>query len=327
MGRFVLAFAAALVVLVICNAFNRTAPIMEPVDNLASRYDGRSVERVEFVAFDELAPLTRELNYTPETWLAGQIDVPRLVLLRVPERFGEVTVNEITVERKKRMFFRMVLPLVLIANEEVASERAEFLSLRDRIRESRIPHADDLKELHRFAQRYGVPVGGDVISVTKILNALERRIDIVPPSLALAQAATESAWGTSRFAIEGNALFGQWTFGRKGMVPEEQRAEKGDHKVAAFRTPLNSVRSYLKNLNTHRAYSEFRETRAALRRQGANPSGKTLAVALSRYSERGAEYVKEILEIIGANGLSILDRSKLLEGTVYELLPVWRGES
>lgn len=326
MSRFGLALAAALVVLLVCNAFNRTAPIMEPVDAWSSNYDGRPVERVEFVAFEELGKLTEELNYTADTWLAGQQHVPRLVLLQVPERFGEITVNEVPVAQKKRMFFRMVLPLVLIANEEVASERAEFLRLKGRIAESGIPSAEDMKELHHFAHKYGVPMGGDVVSVTKILNTLEHRIDVVPPSLALAQAATESAWGTSRFAVEGNALFGQWTFAEHGMVPEQQRAEKGDHRVAAFRTPLNSVRSYLRNLNTHRAYTDFRKQRAAARAEGQPLSGKALAASLSRYSERGAAYIKEIRQIIAANRLSTLDRSSLLEGTVYELVPVWRGQ-
>lgn len=327
MGRFGSALFAALLVLVACAAFNQTAPMIEPIDDWGVTYDGRPVERVEFVAFRDLAPLTEELNYTAETWKAGQAEVPRLVLLRVPERFGEVTVNEVTVAEKKRIFFRMVLPLVLIANEEVASDREALMRLKLRLAETRVPLADDLDELRSLAKKYRLSADGDAISVTKLLATLERRIDIVPPSLALAQAATESAWGTSRFAVEGNALFGQWTFGRKGMVPEEQRVEKGDYKVAAFRTPLHSVRSYLRNLNTNRAYREFRKHRAAARAAGKPLSGKALVAALSRYSERGAHYIKEIRQIIGVNRLSALDRSKLVDGTVYELLPVWRSDS
>ncbi|WP_193179637.1 glucosaminidase domain-containing protein [Nisaea sediminum] len=325
MGRFVLALVVGFVVLGFCNAFNQTAPIIKPIDDWEWSYQGRPVETVEFVAFADLVPLASELNYTAETWSAGQTEVPRLVLQQVPERFAEVTVHEVPVEHKKRIFFQMMLPLVLIANEEMAYEREALLALKARIDAGRIPSAKDLIELRRFADKYDVSMEGDVVPVQKVLDTLEHRIDIVPPSLALAQAAIESAWGTSRFALEGNALFGQWTFGRKGMVPEEQRTEKGDYKVAAFHTPLHSVRSYLRNLNTHPAYRDFRKHRAAARTDGRSLSGKSLAATLSRYSERGAAYVKEIRHLIAANGLSILDRSKLVDGTVYELVPVWRA--
>ncbi len=327
MGRFGLALATALLVLLVCSAFNKTARMIEPIEDLEATHEGWPVERIEFVAFADLASLTTELNYTAETWKAGQTDVPRLVLLQVPERFAEVTVKEVTVEQKKQIFFRMILPLILMANEEVTSDREALMRLKSRLAETRIPHADDLDELRSLATKYRLSEDGDVISVAKPLKTLERRIDIVPPSLALAQAATESAWGTSRFAVEGNALFGQWTFGDKGMVPEEQRAEKGDHKVASFRSPLHSVRSYLRNLNTNRAYREFRDYRAAARAEGKPISGEALASALSRYSERGADYIKEIRQIIVGNDLSALDRSKLVEGTIYELMPVWRAES
>jgi uncharacterized FlgJ-related protein len=325
LGRFALALAAAIVVLGVCGAFHRTAPIIKPIDDWEWSYQGRPVQKVEFVALADLAPLKSELNYTEETWSSGQQDVPRLVLQQVPVRFAEVTVHEVPVEHKKRLFFQMVLPLVLIANEEMEFEREAFLGLKARIGDARIPGAGDLMELRRFAAKYDVPMDGDVVPVEQVLQTLERRIDIVPPSLALAQAAIESAWGTSRFALEGNALFGQWTFGPKGMVPEEQRVEKGDYRVAAFRTPLHSVRSYLRNLNTHPAYREFRKHRASARSEGKPLSGKALSATLTRYSERGAAYVKEIRHLIAVNGLSALDRSKLADGTVYELVPVWRA--
>ncbi|MEO9903434.1 MULTISPECIES: glucosaminidase domain-containing protein [Alphaproteobacteria] len=332
MGRFGSAFFAALLVLWVCSAFNQTARMVEPIEDREPKdrepiSEGRPVERIEFVAFKDLAQLTTALNYTAATWKAGQTDVPRLVLLQVPERFAEVTFKEVTVEQKKQIFFRMILPLILMANEEVTSDREALMHLKSRLETTRVPYEGDLDELRSLANKYRLSEDSDVISVTKLLKTLTRRIDIVPPSLALAQAATESAWGTSRFAVEGNALFGQWTFGGKGMVPEEQRAEKGDHKVASFRSPLHSVRSYLRNLNTNRAYREFREDRAAARAEGKPFSGEALASALSRYSERGQDYIKEIRQIIVGNDLSALDRSKLVEGPVYELMPVWRAGS
>jgi len=327
MCRFGLALIGALLLLAVCTFFNRTSAIIEYSGDASRYYGGRPIERVEFVELRDLSGLADELGYTEETWRTGTVEVPRLVLVKIPERFGQVTVNEITVEEKKQLFFRMVLPLVLIANEEVASEREELMRLKERLEKRRIPHADDQKLLRRLARKYEVPMEGDVLSINEVLQTLERRIDIVPPSLALAQAATESAWGTSRFAVEGNALFGQWTFGGNGIRPEEQRAELGDYKVAAFRTPLHSARSYLRNLNTNDAYREFRKRRAEGRRQGRPLSGKDLATSLSRYSERGKDYVDEIRQIITVNGLSALDQSTLADGTVYELMPVWTASS
>ncbi|WP_420404490.1 glucosaminidase domain-containing protein [Nisaea sp.] len=327
MGRFALALIGALLLLAVCTAVNRTSAIIEYAGDSSRYYGGRSIERIEFVSLSDLSGLTQDLGYTADAWQDGLVQVPRLVLTQVPQRFGEVTVHEISVEEKKRLFFQMILPLVLIANEEVALERARLLQLKRRLEESRTPHSDDLKTLRKLAKKYEVPIEGDVLPLQDILRTLERRIDLVPPSLALAQAASESAWGTSRFAVEGNALFGQWTFGGNGMRPEEQRAEKGDYKVAAFRTPLYSVRSYLRNLNTNPAYRKFRERRAAGRMQGQLPSGRALATSLHRYSERGKAYTDEIREIIAVNRLSAFDRSSLTEGTVYELIPVWSAGS
>lgn len=324
MARFGLAVLGALVLLVFCSRITQTQKFPETA--VALGYGERSVMRVEFSAFSDLASLVEELNYTAETWAAGQREVPRLVFVRIPERFAAVTVNEVTVEQKKNLFFRMVLPVLLIANEEIAAEREILMGLKEALATQRFLDAQQLRTLRRLADKYEVSMEGDAVSITAVLNVLERRIDIVPPSLGLAQAASESGWGTSRFAQEGNALFGQWRLDGKGMLPEEQRSSKGDYKVAKFKTPLGSARSYLKNLNTHRAYREFRKRRADSRAAGKPLSGAALAKFLTRYSERGADYVKEILSLIHVNKLSVLDKSYLVDGVVYELLPVWRGE-
>ncbi|MEQ8332757.1 glucosaminidase domain-containing protein [Nisaea sp.] len=324
MARFGLALLAALVLLVICSRI--TQPQKFPETLVALGYGERSVTRVEFSTFSDLTSLVEQLNYTAETWAAGQREVPRLVFVRIPERFAAVTVNEVTVEQKKSLFFRMVLPVLLIANEEIAAERELLMQLKEALATQRFLDARQLKTLRRLADKYEVTMQGDAVSITAVLGVLERRIDIVPPSLGLAQAASESGWGTSRFAQEGNALFGQWRLDGKGMVPEEQRSSKGDYKVAKFKTPLGSARSYLRNLNTHGAYREFRKRRAAARADGRPLSGATLASFLTRYSERGADYVKEIVSIIKSNNLSVLDRSYLVDGDVYELVPVWRAE-
>jgi Bax protein len=143
-----------------------------------------------------------------------------------------------------------------------------------------------------------------------------RRADIIPPSLALAQAAEESGWGTSRFALEGNALFGQWTFAVKGaLVPKNRDAGKA-HRVRAFTSLLDAVRAYVRNLNTHKAYRHFRRERQALRQADRQLAGTVLARTLSSYSERGNKYVRTIQSIITGNQLQNLDKARLGGKTV-----------
>ncbi len=133
------------------------------------------------------------------------------------------------------------------------------------------------------------------------------KLDVIPAGLALGQAAYESGYGTSRFAVEGNALFGQWTYGGEGLVPEQQRKNLGDHRIAAFDWPFDSVRGYFLNLMSHPAYEEFRRLRAAMRAAGKPLSSLELADGLIRYSERGQDYVDTLKGIIRVNKLEIAD--------------------
>jgi len=136
-------------------------------------------------------------------------------------------------------------------------------------------------------------------------------VDEVPASLALGQAAVESGWGTSRFVREGNALFGQWTFDPgQGMTPRDRTAHKR-HMVRRFNALMDSVRAYMRNLNTHQAYREFRAARRTMRADGSFLRGRLLAAELSRYSERGRAYVADLRSIIRENGLSRLDAVRL----------------
>lgn len=133
------------------------------------------------------------------------------------------------------------------------------------------------------------------------------RLDVIPPGLVLGQAAYESGYGTSRFAVEGNALFGQWTYGGGGLVPEQQRKQLGDHRIASFDWPFDSVRGYFLNLNSHPAYEEFRRLRADLKARGEPVTSLALADGLIRYSERGQEYVDTLKGMIRTNRLDIAD--------------------
>jgi uncharacterized FlgJ-related protein len=149
------------------------------------------------------------------------------------------------------------------------------------------------------------------------------RVDIIPASLSLAQAASESGWGTSRFAAEGNALFGQWTWGKgKGMKPSEQRASThGDYRVASFGSTGLAAYSYALNMNTSGAYRDFRLKRADLRRQNLRVSGMVLAGTLLRYSERGQAYVDDIQRLIRQNRLDAADDAYLRKMAVVHIVP------
>ena len=137
------------------------------------------------------------------------------------------------------------------------------------------------------------------------------RMDIIPVSIALAQAANESGWGTSRFALEGNALFGQWTWSKKGISPKKQDADQ-NHKIMQFQILKASVKAYKNNLNTHNAYKEFREVRAQLRQENKKIIGLDLTKYLKNYAAIGEKYVAILEDIIKRNSLTDFDKANLL---------------
>ncbi len=154
-------------------------------------------------------------------------------------------------------------------------------------------------------------LSGDPLHEPKIRRRLLKRVDIIPPGLALAQAASESAYGTSRFSRLANNLFGEWTFAPgTGIVPKD-RPEGKTYEIRRFKSIFASVNAYFKNLNTHRAYKNLREKRAFLRSEGLPLKSTTLADGLIHYSIRGEEYVKSIKKIIRQNRLSRLSQVKL----------------
>ena len=137
------------------------------------------------------------------------------------------------------------------------------------------------------------------------------RMDIIPVSIALAQAANESGWGTSRFALEGNALFGQWTWSKKGISPKNKDPDS-NHKILQFQVLKASVRAYKNNLNTHNAYKEFREVRAQLKQEDKQITGLDLTKYLKNYASIGEKYVKILEDIITNNSLTDFDKAKML---------------
>jgi Bax protein len=199
--------------------------------------------------------------------------------------------------------------MILIANDEIRVERNKVLEIQQ---QKIVHHQLNPAQQHiltTLAKRYKIRYRAD--QPQKMIQKLLNRIDIIPADLALAQAANESAWGTSRFSQLANNLFGQWTFTPgQGIVPEG-RPEGQTYEVQKFLTIYDSVRSYLHNLNTHPAYKQLRRLRAKNRQTGKNPEGVELAEGLLRYSIRGEAYVKELQAMIKTNHLDRFATAKL----------------
>jgi uncharacterized FlgJ-related protein len=234
---------------------------------------------------------------------------------------------EVTVLEKKRIFFRSLAPLVLRSNEFILRDRARLEQIRDSWTGPGGLDAEDRQWLAELAVAYGVADDVEAAVDRAALDELMLRVDIVPVSLALAQCAEESGWGTSRFAAEGNALFGQWSWDGQGIKPQQQREGMGDYRIAAFETPLQSVMAYMRNLNTHAAYAGLRARRAELRAKGERMSGWELAKALDKYSERGPAYVESLHGIMRVNQLDPADDAFLGDGPTIWLIPVGNGAS
>lgn len=197
----------------------------------------------------------------------------------------------------KAAFFDLLRPIARYHNQRIAEERAWLLEAAEKASLGWF----EQRRLQRLAEQYGVDLGG--MDRGAAIDLLKRRVDNVPESLVLIQAAKESGWGRSRFAREGNALFGERCFDEGcGIVPGA-RPEEAGHEVANFPTVYAAVGSYIRNLNTHPEYTEFRHARRQLRANGEELSGIVLAEHLGRYSERGDRYVLEIVSMIRQNDL------------------------
>ena len=206
-------------------------------------------------------------------------------------------------EKRKNLFIQIILPLIIEENNRIKLNRKKLFSILNKNHNSNA----EKKWLNEKFKQYGV--------LNKDLSTLKVRMDMVPVSLAIAQAAKETGWGTSRFALEGNALFGQWTWSGEGIKPADAD-HNATHKVMKFKILKSSIRAYQRNLNTHSGYKEFRMARAALRDNRRNLDGLILATYLNKYAETGTEYVKIIKQIIKQNNLTDFDDVKLLPSSI-----------
>jgi Bax protein len=230
-------------------------------------------------------------------WMQFESGTPPFILGKIPADINS-TVSTVS---KKHTFFMGILPMVLLANQEITGEREELLQILER-HKRRETSANDRQQLKGISKRYGLR--GHPLIDHRARSRLLQRVDTIPPALVLAQAANESSWGTSRFAQLGNNLFGEWTFKPgTGIVPAGRPPGK-TYEVRKFFSLYESIRSYMNNLNSHGAYRNLREIRAELRKSGQQVTGTALAIGLLKYSQRGEEYIREIQAMIRQNKLA-----------------------
>ena len=277
---------------------------------------GTAAQGQEVIVLSSIAEVVDWLeseNWWGEENRDEQLQVPHAMLTGINPRWREAA-QALPVPQKKEIFYRFILPLVVHANDMVMDRREALIDLQGRLEVGeQIPDAD-LEAVREGAvllrvtnRQQAAALSQSSEELTEIIDELVYKLDIIPAGLALGQAAYESGYGTSRFAVQGNALFGQWTYGGKGLVPEQQRTDLGDHRIAAYDWPFDSVRGYFINLMSHPAYEEFRRLRAQLRAEGKPLSSLVLADGLISYSERGQEYVDTLKGMIRVNGLDIAD--------------------
>jgi len=238
--------------------------------------------------------LFEDLNYDLKAVRAGQ-KVKPIYLTKLPKDLK--TLGD--TKTKRELFIKIVLPLILYENEKIIDDKKRLFKILGKNFNS----PGEKVWLNRRFKEYKIE--------DKDLAELKMRMDIIPVSIAVAQAANESGWGTSRFALEGNALFGQWTWSKKGISPKNKDPDQS-HKILQFQILKASVRAYKNNLNTHNAYKEFREVRAKLRQSGTTITGLALIKYLKRYASIGEKYTEIIEGIMVQNSLTDFDKANLL---------------
>ena len=237
--------------------------------------------------FDPFTIKEAELNYLP-------------VLSHLPSNFNELK----DVRVKKKLFYLITLPIIHESNGLILKDREMIINIEKKFLRADL-NKNETNEVIRLSKKYNL----DYSTIDlKLFRDLKQRINIIPVSLALAQAIVESGWGQSRFALEGNALYGQWTTNeQKGLIPEDRDEDK-THAVRKFENLKQSVQAYMHNINTHRAYYSFRVVRRIAERVQYTDPISAKVKFLAAYAEIGQEYVDKLELIIESNKLREFDR-------------------
>jgi len=260
-------------------------------------FDEQPTDTVRLSALT-IEELFKSTNYNLEDVRKNKLVKP-IVLMLLPEEIKQIE----NVKKRKNLFIQIILPLIIKENNNIKLDRNKLFSILNKSKNT----ISEKNWLDSKFKQYGVQ--------NKDLSTLKVRMDEIPVSMAIAQAAKETGWGTSRFAQEGNALFGQWTWSGEGIKPAGAD-DDSTHKVMKFKVLQASVKAYQRNLNTHSTYKEFRITRAELRDEGKKLDSMILSEYLNKYAETGKKYVKILQQIIKQNNLEDFDDAKLLPTSI-----------
>jgi len=281
---------------------NRGPKIDEGVDNEFLYED--------VLAFDELPSdyvrlsaatieeLFKDTNYNLEDVRINKLVKP-VSLKLLPKEIKKIE----NTKKRKDLFIQIILPLIIKENNNIKKDRKKLFSILNKSKNTKLEKI----WLKKKFKQYGV--------INKDLSTLKVRMDEIPASMVIAQAAKETGWGTSRFAQEGNALFGQWTWSGEGIKPAAADSNT-THKIMKFKVLQASVKAYQRNLNTHSSYKEFRSIRAGLRDDKKKLDSLILSEYLDSYAETGKKYVKILQQIIRQNKLKDFDDAKLLPSSI-----------
>ena len=253
----------------------------------------------DYISLDTQVTLNifENLKYDLKGIRLGQ-EVKPVYLSKLPKDLKKIK----STQKKKDTFIKIVMPLILDENSKILDDRKKLFKILGKQSNTR----GEKVWLKRRYKDYQIE--------KEDIAELKLRMDVIPTSLAIAQAAKESGWGTSRFALEGNAMYGQWTWGGEGIEPSKKDKEK-EHKILKFPKLQSSVAAYMKNLNTHRGYSEFRDKRSKIREKKQEVNGLDLVDYLYNYAQTGSEYVKTLKIIIQQNNLNDFDTSILMNSS------------
>ncbi len=259
-----------------------------------------SADQLSFDRVDKLEDYYQHHGYTVKK-IARE---PSAIVKSFPRDFPEI----VSVKRKKKLFKKIVLPLVVLENKRLQHTRRWLLEIKEELNKEREIYGLKLAFVRRLLIHYELyekPASLPENISLNDLNQLLKRVHTLPPSLVLAQAANESGWGTSRFCIKANNIFGEWIYNREAGLKPAGVPDSAPYRVKVFPNLQASVRSYMHNLNTHWAYKDFRKLRAA---QAGELNSLQLVQGLENYSERGQAYVKDISSLIRNNNYRRFDK-------------------
>ena len=292
------------------NSKNNLKKLLENQDTQLDKSINRNLLFEDILKFDDepsdnvrlsastIEELFKSTNYNLEDVRRNKLVKP-ISLTLLPQEIKQIE----NIQKRKNLFIQIILPLVIKENNNIKFDRKKLFNVLNKSKNSKA----EINWLESKFKQYGV--------TNKDLSTLKVRMDEIPVSIAIAQAAKETGWGTSRFAQEGNALFGQWTWSGEGIKPAG--ADDGTtHKVMKFKVLQASVKAYQRNLNTHSTYRDFRSARAELRNENKKLDSITLTEHLDKYAETGKEYVRILQQIIRQNNLEDFDDAKLLPSSI-----------